>query len=177
MKTLCTIIIALCITATTFAQTHTEKETSIKLTKEERIQIEEVKDVILDLSKSLEASLEEKNALNQNDIVTLKKLLEAINEKHEGQKLQKEVVLKVDDPSKKTSISYAFSINRDGKTETINSIEGIDMAQLEEKLSKLSISLSESDDIKLLVKKLNEKALVIYDEIEEKKGKKEKTKH
>jgi len=174
MKTLCTTIIALCITATTFAQTVTKQKTIIEISPEERAQIQEVKDVILDLSKSLEASLEEKNALNQNDITTLKKLLEAINEEHEGQKLSKEVVLKVDDPSEKTSISYAFSINRGGKTETINSIESIDMSQFEDKLSKLSISLSESDDIKLLVKRLNEKASIIYKEIEEKK---EKTKH
>lgn len=174
MKTLFTIIATLCITATTFAQRGTEQETSIELSSEEQVQIQEVKDIILDLSKSLQASLEEKDKLTQNDIVTLKKLLEAINEQHEGQKLHREVVLKVDDPSEKTSISYTFSIKKDGQTETMGSIDNIDMSTLEEKLSKLSVSLSENEDIKLLIKKINDKSVTIHKEIEEKK---EKTKH
>lgn len=166
MKTVLTIIAALGITATTFAQTGTEQETTIKLNSEERLQIQELKEAISNLSETLQVSLQEKDALGKNDITTLTELLESI---HEEDRVQKEVILKIDDPSKRTAISYPFSINRDGKTETFEGFEKIDMSQLKEKLSKLSVSISESDDVKLLFEKLNEKALMIHQEIEEKK--------
>ncbi|WP_299208871.1 hypothetical protein [uncultured Dokdonia sp.] len=174
MKTLITMIVTLCITATTFAQTVTEKETIINISPKERKQIQEVKELILDLSENLSTSLQEKEALSKNDIDTLKKLLEAIDEKYEGQKLHKEIVIKTDDPSKNMSISYAFSIDSDDEKETIEGIKDLDLSELKEKLNKLSISISESDAIQLLVKKLKEKEMIMVKETEEKE---EKTKH
>lgn len=171
MKIVLTIIAALCLTTTTFAQSEAEQEATIKLSSEERVQIQELKDAISNLSETLRASLQEKDALGKKDITTLTELLESIPESNGG---QKEVVIKIDDPSQKTSISYSFSINRNGEAETFEGFEKIDMSQLKEKLSELSVSISESDDIKLLFEKLDEKALIIDQKIEEKK---EKTKH
>ena len=72
------------------------------------------------------------------------------------------------------SISYAFSIDSDDEKETIEGIKDLDLSELKEKLNKLSISISESDAIQLLVKKLKEKEMIMVKETEEKE---EKTKH
>ncbi len=168
MKTLLTIIAALCITATTFAQSVTKKETIIKVSPDERKQIQEVKEVILELSENLRTSLEEKEKLNKKDIVTLKKLLEEIDDNYKGNKRTKELIIKTEDPSENTSISYAFSIKTDGEIEKLEDINEVDLGELKEKLSELSISIGDSDAIKVLVEKLNEKHTVIVKEIEEK---------
>ncbi|MFT5890413.1 MAG: hypothetical protein ACI9Y7_000503 [Dokdonia sp.] len=171
MKTLLTIIATLCITATTFAQSVTKKETIIEISTDEHKQIQEVKDLILDLSTNLRTSLEEKEKLNEKDIVTLKTLLEAIDDKYKNQKKHKEIIIKTDNPSEHTSISYAFSIGTDGEIETLEGTKNIDLSELKEKLSELSISIGDSDAIKVLVEKLKEKEMIII------KEKEEKTKH
>ena len=157
MKTLITIIATLCITVTTFAQSVTKKETIIEISSDEHKQIKEVKNLILDLSTNLRTSLEEKGKLNKNDIVTLKSLLEAIDDKYKNQKSHKEVIIKTDNPSEHTSISYAFSIGTDGEVETLEGTNNIDLSELKEKLSELSISIGDSDAIKLIIEKLKEK--------------------
>lgn len=174
MKTLITMIVTLCFTTISFAQSVTEKETIIKITPQEHEQIQGVKALILDLSSDLRSSLEEKEVLSKTEMITLKKLLEAIDKKYEGEKINKKIIIKAENPSKNTSISYAFSIDNDDEIETLEQTKNLDWSELEEKLSELSISLNDSDAIQSLVKKLKEKTLIIHQEIEENK---EKTKH
>lgn len=171
MKTVLTIITALCITTASFAQTVVKKEMIIEVSDQEK---ERMQDVILNLSKKLSASLEERQTLNKKDISTLTELLEAIDETHKGEDRHKEIIVKSSNPSEKTSISYAFKIDSDGEIETLEGTEELDLDGLKEKLTELSISISDSDAIKVLVEKLKEKHTVIVKEIKEKE---EKTKH
>lgn len=171
MKTLLTIIVALCITTTTFAQTVVKKETTIEISDQEK---ERIQTIIAELSEKLRASLEEKETLGENDITTLKTLLEKIGKTHEGEDARKEIVIKSSNDSNNTSISYAFTIDSDGEVTTLDGEEEFDLDNLKEKLTELSVSINDSDAVKLLVKKLKEKHTIIVKEIEEKE---EKTKH
>lgn len=171
MKTLLTIITLLCITATSFAQTVVKKETTIEISDQEK---ERIQNVITELSEKLRTSLEEKETLSKNDITTLKELLEKIDHTHKGEEVRKEIIIKSSDASDNTSISYALKIDSDGEITTLDGTEEFNLDGLKEKLSELSVSINDSDAIKLLVKKLKEKHTVIVEEIEEKE---EKTKH
>ncbi|MFC4635899.1 hypothetical protein ACFO3O_18455 [Dokdonia ponticola] len=171
MKNLFAIIAILCMTSVTFAQTVVEKKEVITTNAQEK---ENIQDVITTLSEKLRTKLKEEGKLNKTDIVTLKELLDAINQTQQAENRYNEISIKSTNPSDNTSISYALSIAPDEEIEIIEGIKDLDLSELQEKLTELSVSISNSDDIQLLVKKLKKKEMIVIEEIEEKK---EKTKH
>lgn len=171
MKTLLTIIAILCMTSVTFSQTVVEKKEVIEISAQEK---ENIQDVITKLSEKLRTKLKKEGKLNKNDIVTLKGLLDAINETQRLEDKYSEISIKSTNPSNNTSISYAISLDTDEEIEMIEGIKDLDLGELKEKLVKLSVAISDSDDIQLLVKKIKKTEMIIAEEIEEKE---EKTKH
>ena len=171
MKTLLTIIAALCITTTTFAQTVIKKEAIIEISDQEK---ERIQNVITELSEKLQASLKEKETWSKNDITSLKELLEKIDHTNNIDDVRKKIIIKSSDDSNNTSISYAFNLDADEEVTILDGLEALNLDDLKEKLTELSISINDSDALKLLAKKLKEKHAVIVKEIEEKE---EKSKH
>lgn len=171
MKTLLTIIAILSMTSVTFSQTVVEKKEIITVSAQEK---ENIQNVITELSEKLRTKLKEKGKLNKNDIVTLRGLLDAINETQGLEDKYSEISIKSTNPSNKTSIAYAISLDSDEEIETVEGIKDLDLSELKEKLVELSVAISNSDDIQLLVKKMKKTEMIIIDELKEKE---EETKH
>jgi hypothetical protein len=170
MKTVLTIMIALFTVVTALGQTVVKKETII-LTDTQK---DDFKQTIIDLSKKLQASIGDKESLNKGDIKDLKQLLTAIADNLDEHENHSKVIIRNGDSSENTSISYAISIDSDGKIKTGDTIKEIDITELKEKLKEVSEVVHESENLKVIIKKLGDSEIIIEEEKEEKKEKTKK---
>lgn len=170
MKTVLTIMIALFTVVTALGQTVVKKETSI-LTDTQK---EDFKQTIVELSKKLQTSIDDKESLSKGDIKDLKQLLTAIADNIDENKNHSKVTIRKGDSSENTSISYAISIDSDGEIKTGKSIKEIDITELKEKLKEVSEVIHESENIKVIIKTLGDSDIIIEEEKEEEKEKTKK---
>ncbi|MEP0264995.1 hypothetical protein [Dokdonia sp.] len=164
MKTVLTIMIALFTVITALGQTVVKKETIILTDTQE----DDFKQTIVDLSKKLQASLNDDESLNKGDIKDLKQLLTAIADNLDENENHHKVIIRKGDSSENTSISYAISIDSDGEIKTGESIKEIDITELKEKLKEVSEVVHESENLKVIIKKLGDSDIIIKEEEKEK---------
>ncbi len=169
MKTVLTIMIALFTVATTLGQKIVKKETIVITDTQDG----DTENTIVELSKKLQESIDDNDSLSKKDIKILKELLTAIGDNAHKESDQK-VIVKTGDASS-ASFSYAVTIDSDGEITTHKGGKevDIDIEELKEKLEGASKIIHDSDDVKVIIKKLGDSNIII-EEKEEKKTKKKK---
>lgn len=167
MKTVLTVMIALFTVATTLGQKIVKKETIVITDTQDG----DTENTIVELSKKLQESIDDNDSLNKKDIKVLKELLAAIGDNVSEHSDHKVIVKKGDATS--SSFSYAISIDSDGEVTTHEGGKEINIEELKEKLKEVSEVIHDSEDIKVIIKKLGDGDIII-EEKEEKKTKKKK---
>ncbi len=165
MKTVLTIMIALFTVATTLGQKVVKKETIVITDTQDG----DTENTIVELSKKLQESIDDNDSLSKKDIKILKELLTAIGDNTHKESDHKVIIKKGDASS--ASFSYAVTIDADGEITTHKGGKDIDIEELKEKLEGVSEIIHDSDDVKVIIKKLGDSNIII-EEKEEKKTKK-----
>lgn len=163
MKFIASLMIILCATTVSFAQT-VKKEVVVTKGedgKEEKI----VKKYKVITTKDFDIEIDSDDKKDS----TIKKIMEVLSEIEEGDEIDSKVIVKTIDISDDDSSSYKVKILSDGEVKTIESSEDIDLEKVKIKIKELSSKLGDDDEtIELVLKTINE--------IEEKEEKKEKGK-
>ena len=165
MKIVVIIIVALFTVATTLGQAVVKKETIILTDTQDG----DAEKTIVELSKKLQASIDDNDSLSKKDIKILKELLTTIHDNVSTHNDHKVVIKKGDHSS--SSFSYAITIDSDGEVTTHKGGKEINVEELKEKLKGVSEIIHDSEDVKVIIKKLGSDDIIIEEEIKkEKKG-------
>ena len=168
MKTLITLMILLCATTVSMAQSTVTKEVITKTEGEDGKESKTVTKYKIITTKDIDVDIDEDDMKEG----TLKKLIEVLSEFEEGDSTQEKVVVKTIDISDDESKSYKVKILSNGEVKTLGGSEDVDLDEIKIKIKELSAKLEDSDAIKLVLKTIEE-----VEEKMEKEAKEEKKKN
>ena len=164
MKYLATLMILLCVTTVSMAQSTVTKEV-ITTEGEDGKESKVVKKYKIITTKDIDVDID-KDDMKEG---TLKKLMEVLSEFEEGDGKSEKIIVKTINISDENDESFKVKILSDGEVKTLEGSENIDLDKIKIKIEELSEKLEDSEEIKMILKTI--------EEIEEKEEKDEKKKN
>ena len=164
MKYLATLMILLCVTTVSMAQSTVTKEV-ITTEGEDGKESKVVKKYKIITTKDIDVDID-KDDMKEG---TLKKLMEVLSEFEEGDGKSEKIIVKTINISDENDESFKVKILSDGEVKTLEGSDNIDLDKIKIKIEELSEKLEDSEEIKMILKTI--------EEIEEKEEKDEKKKN